>query len=158
LTLVPNIARNQIRRLWDAGVSTVRTLAGLPVGSRVPGIQAETLDRLRHQATLQIARRDTDENHVETFPTAAGKGFARLLRPNAGDIFFDMEGAQFFGDGGLEYLVGFVTIDDGEPHFTAFSAHDRQAEKRAFEKAMDFIALADCELTRIARRAGISGH
>jgi predicted RecB family nuclease len=115
LTLVPNIARNQIRRLWDAGVSTVRTLAGLPVGSRVPGIQAETLDRLRHQATLQIAKRDPDENHVETFPTAAGKGFARLLRPNAGDIFFDMEGAQFFGDGGLEYLVGFVTIDDGEP-------------------------------------------
>src|SRR5712671_5016254 len=50
LTLVANITRNQIRRLWEGGISTVRMLAALPSGSRVPGIQSETLDRLRHQA------------------------------------------------------------------------------------------------------------
>ena len=139
LTLVANITRNQIRRLWEAGISTVRALAALPAGSRVPGIQPDTLDRLRHQATLQIAKRDTDANYVETLPVAAGKGFARLPRPHAGDIFFDMEGSQFFEDGSLEYLFGFITVDNGEPRFTAYWAHDRQAEKRAFEAAMDFI-------------------
>jgi hypothetical protein len=97
ITLVANITRNQIRRLWEEGISTVRGLAALPAASRVPGIQPDTLDRLRHQAVLQIAKRDTDTNHVETLPAPAGKGVARLPRPDAEDIFFDMEGAQFFG-------------------------------------------------------------
>jgi predicted RecB family nuclease len=140
LTLVANVTRNQIRRLWEGGVSTVRALAALPAGSRVPGIQTETLSRLRHQATQQTAKRDTDANYVETLPVVAGKGFARLPRPHAADIFFDMESAQFFDDGSLEYLFGFITVDDGEPRFTAYWAHDRAAEKRAFETAMDFIA------------------
>jgi predicted RecB family nuclease len=139
LTLVANITRNQIRRLWEGGISTVRALTALPAGSRVPGIQSETLDRLRHQATLQTAKRDTNADYVETLPVVAGKGFARLPYSHAGDIFFDMEGAQFFEDGSLEYLFGFITVDNGEPRFTAYWAHDRQAEKRAFEVAMDFI-------------------
>jgi predicted RecB family nuclease len=139
LTLVANIARNQIRRLWEGGISTVRALAAFSAGSRVPGIQADTLHRLRHQATLQIAKRDTDADYVETLPLVTGKGFARLPHPHAGDIFFDMEGAQFFEDGSLEYLFGFITSDDGEPLFTAYWAHDREAEKRSFEAAMDFI-------------------
>jgi len=140
LTLVANITRHQIRRLWEAGISTVRTLAASPAGSRVPGIQPETLSRLQHQATLQTAKRDTGANYVETLPVVAGRGFARLPRPHAGDIFFDMEGSQFFEEGGLEYLFGFITVDDGEPRFTAYWAHDREAERRAFEAAMDFIA------------------
>ena len=139
LTLVAGITRHQIRRLWEAGISTVRVLAALPAGSRLLGIQSETLDRLRHQATLQIAKRDTSANYVETLPLIPGKGFARLPRPNAGDIFFDMEGALFSEAGSLEYLFGFITADDGEPRFTAYWAHDRQAEKSAFEYAVDFI-------------------
>jgi uncharacterized protein len=139
LTLVARITRNQIRRLWDAGISTVRALAALPAGAGVPGIQPDTLNRLRHQATLQTAKRDTNANYVETLPLILGKGFARLPRPDAGDIFFDMEGAQFFEGGSLEYLFGFITVDDGEPRFTVYWAHDRQAEKCAFESAMDFI-------------------
>jgi predicted RecB family nuclease len=140
LTLVANITRHQIRRLWEGGISNVRALTALPAGSRVPGIQPNTLERLRHQATLQTAKRDNDANYVETLPVVAGKGFARLPRPDAGDIFFDMEGAQFLEDGSLEYLFGFITVDHGEPRFTAYWAHDREAEKRAFEAAMDFIA------------------
>jgi uncharacterized protein len=137
--LVANITSNQIRRLWEAGISTVRTLAALPAGSRVPGIHLGTLDRLRDQATLQTAKRDTNANYVETLALIPGKGFTRLPRPHSGDIFFDMEGALFSESGSLEYLFGFITVDDGEPRFTAYWAHDRQAEKRAFESAMDFI-------------------
>ena len=140
LTLVANITRNQIRRLSGGGISTVRTLAALPSGSKVPGIQPDTFDQLRHQAALQIAKRDTNADYVETLPLVTGKGFARLPHPHAGDIFFDMEGAQFFEDGSLEYLFGFITVDGGEPRFRAYWAHDREAEKRAFEAAMDFIA------------------
>jgi predicted RecB family nuclease len=139
LTLVAYITRNQIRRLWEAGISTVRSLAALPAGSRVPGIHLDTLNRLRHQAALQTAKREIDANYVETLPLLAGKGFARLPRPDPEDIFFDMEGAQFFENSSLEYLFGFITVDNGELRFTAYWAHNRQAEKRAFESAMDFI-------------------
>src|ERR1700730_14684359 len=130
LTLVANITRNQIARLWEAGISTVRALAALPAGSRVAGIQSETLIRLRHQATLQTAKRDTGADYVETLSVVAGKGFARLPLPHAGDIFFDMEGSQFFEDGSLEYLFGFITVDYGEPRFTAYWAHDRGRKTR----------------------------
>jgi uncharacterized protein len=140
LSLLANITRNQIRRLSEVGISTVRALSSLAAGSRVPGVQPDTLNRLRHQAVLQTAKRTTGANYVETLPVVARKGFARLPRPDPGDIFFDMEGAQFFEDGGLEYLFGFITVDDGEPRYTAYWAHDRAAEKRAFEAAMDFIA------------------
>jgi uncharacterized protein len=140
LTLVANITRHQIRRLWEAGISTVRGLAALPEGSRVQGIQRDTLNRLQHQATLQIAKRDTGENHSDLLPAVPGKGFTRLPQPDPGDIFFDMEGYPFFDDrSNLEYLFGFVTVDGGQPCFVALWAHDRQAEKRVFEEAIDFI-------------------
>jgi len=140
LTLVANITRHQSRRLWDAGISTVRMLAAIPAGSRVPGIQPDTLNRLQQQATLQIARRDTAENQCQLLPPTQGKGFNRLPKPDPGDIFFDIEGYPFFDDGSnLEYLFGFVTADDGQPRFNALWAHDRQAEKRVFEQAIDFI-------------------
>jgi uncharacterized protein len=140
LILVANITRHQIRRLWEGGISTVRALAALPAEPRVPGIQPDTLDRLRHQATLQNTKRDTDANYVETLPVVAGKGFARLSQPDPGDVFFDMEGYPFFDDSShLEYLFGLVTADNGPPRFAARWAHDRQAEKRVFEEVVDFI-------------------
>ena len=103
-----------------ASLKAVRALAALPLGSRVPGIQPETLNRLQHQATLQIAKRETGKNQHHLLPPIPGKGFARLPRPDPGDIFFDMEGYQFFDDrSNLEYLFGFVTVNDGQPRFAA---------------------------------------
>ena len=59
--------------------------------------------------------------------------------PAAGDVFFDMEGDQFFEIGvGLEYLFGFYCPDD-ERRFTAFWGTDRAAEKKAFEDCVDFL-------------------
>jgi predicted RecB family nuclease len=139
LSLIANISRSQRGRLCEADISTVRSLATSPSGWKVPRIQAETLDRLQHQAALQIAKRDTGQNQLELLPLAEGKGLARLPRPNPGDVFFDMEGYPFFEDGSsLEYLFGFVTKDSAKLEFTTFWGHDRQAEKRAFEAAIDF--------------------
>jgi uncharacterized protein len=140
LSLVANITRNQRGRLCDAGVTTVRALASLPGGTKIPRVQPETVTRLQSQAALQIAKRDTGENRHELLPASPAKGFARLPQPDPGDIFFDMEGYPFFDDGNsLEYLFGFVTADDEQTRFTPLWAHDRQAEKRAFEDAIDFI-------------------
>jgi len=49
-------------------------------------------------------------------------------------------------DGGLEYLFGIVHLDRGELRFADFWAHDRDAERKAFENAVDFLCarLAEC--------------
>jgi predicted RecB family nuclease len=140
LSLVANITRNQRTRFCDTGISTLRALATMPGETKIPRLQADTVQRLQSQAALQIAKRDTGENRHELLMATPARGFARLPRPDPGDILFDMEGYPFFDDGSsLEYLFGFVAADGEQPRFTAIWAHDRQAEKRAFEDAIDFI-------------------
>ena len=138
LSLVANISSSQIDKLNAAGVTTMAQLAGLP-DARIAGVQPQTLAKLRTQARLQNNKRQDGENRYEFLPPAEGKGFARLPRSDAGDLFFDMEGDPLI-EGGLEYLFGFAYLKEGQPTFTPFWGHDRVAEKAAFEAAMDFVA------------------
>jgi len=138
LSLVANITRYQIAKLENAGIKTVRTLSGLGDGATIPKMPVETLSRLRQQAQLQIGKRDTGKDGWELLEAPAEKGFARMPKPDAGDLFFDMEGDPF-ADDGLEYLFGFAYLDNGERKFKPFWAHSRGEEKQAFEQAVDFI-------------------
>jgi len=138
LSLVAGLTRGQAEALKAADVPDLRALAALPPEARVDGIQPETLWRLREQARLQDHQRQTGERVVERLGLESGRGLARLPRPNDGDMFFDMEGDPLF-DGGLEYLFGITTVDDGEEQFQAFWAHDRDEEKQAFQAAVDFM-------------------
>lgn len=137
LCLVANISRLQRDKLTVGGVGSMHALAQLPAGSVIANLQAATLERLKAQAALQVARRDHGEAPVQLLPQAAGRGFQRLPEPDAADLFFDMEGDPLFEDG-LEYLFGFTVLDGGQPRFQAFWGHDRAGEKQAFEQAMDF--------------------
>jgi len=137
LSLVAGMSKGQRAKLTDAGVPTMAALAATLV-ERVPGVQPELLARLKAQAALQVAKRTDGQDRREILPLVRGKGFERLPRPDAGDLFFDMEGDPLF-EGGLEYLFGFVEVIHARPTFTAFWGHDRAAEKTAFERVMDFI-------------------
>jgi predicted RecB family nuclease len=138
LSLVANITRIQRTKLEAAGISTMSALGALNGGSRIPGLQPAMLQRIRTQARLQVDRRRDGANRYELLEAVEGRGFARLPRPNPGDMFFDMEGDPLF-DGGLEYLFGFVRVVGGNPVFVPFWGHTRAEEKRAFEQTMDFI-------------------
>lgn len=138
LSLVAGMSRVQQRRLRAAAIATMRALAKLPYATRVPHMQPETLERVRSQARLQIGKRDTGKNTVELRVPEPLRGFARLPHPDEGDLFFDMEGDPLYPDG-LEYLFGFDYLDHGTPAFKAFWAHDRRAEKKAFEDTVDLI-------------------
>ncbi len=140
LRMVANIQGSQIKKLRRAGINSMRELANLSVDQAIPKLQPDALTRLREQARLQIAKRDDGQDKCEILPLQANKGFARLPRPNDGDLFFDMEGDPHYGNPRLEYLFGFVLLNEKrEPEFKAFWAHDRQEEKKAFEAVMDFI-------------------
>jgi uncharacterized protein len=138
LSLVADIRRSQVERLREAGVTTCGELASIDTASI--GIGDRTLDRLRHQASLQTHFRITGRHRYDLLPPSEENGFRLLPPPSEGDVFFDMEGFPFFeASGGLEYLFGAVTTRSGRVHFTAFRAADRSEEKQAFEQFVDFV-------------------
>lgn len=138
LSLVAGLTHGQAQALRAAGIPDLVALGQTPPDTKVAGIQPETFSRLAHQARLQAGYRSTGTRAFELLAGAGGRGLERLPAPDAGDLFFDMEGDPLF-EGGLEYLFGFVTHDEGEERFHAFWAHDRDEEKEAFQAAMDFI-------------------
>ena len=140
LAFVAGIQRSQIDKLRAAGVNTLAGLAQLPGDTPIPKLAAATLDKLRNQARLQLESRQDGEPHVERLPLdeAQRRGFYRLPEPSEGDLFFDMEGDPLEPDG-LEYLFGVYYREAGKPRFKPFWAHDRQAEREAFEAFMDFV-------------------
>jgi uncharacterized protein len=138
LSLVAGMNRSQIAKLRASGIASIGHLADAPAGVVVPGLNADIFARLRAQAGLQQVRRRTGEDRVEVLPVRHGRGFERMPPPHPADLFFDMEGDPLF-EGGLEYLFGFIDATAGPERFTPFWAHDRAAEKAAFEGAIDFI-------------------
>jgi uncharacterized protein len=140
LNRVANISKVQIRRLEKIGIRTLSALGSLPVGSSLPGMRSDTLEKLSTQAALQKKKQETGENQLELLPrdTDLSKGFDRLPPADPGDLFFDMEGDPLH-EGGLEYLFGVYTLRNEEPEFIDFWAHDRREEKRAFTEFIDFV-------------------
>lgn len=138
LSLVANIQRGQIDKFNRAGIGTLAQLAALPPDFRVPEMQRETFARLRSQAALQMEKRTTGQGRVELLPQEPGKGFARLPRPDKGDLFFDMEGDPYYPDR-LEYLFGVYFEQGGKGRFLPFWGHDHEEEKQAFCGFMAFV-------------------
>jgi uncharacterized protein len=140
LSVVAGMRHSQARRLATAGMPTIAALAGPVRGAPVLGIQPPVAERLRSQARLQMEQRRTGVvRHEPVEPIEDGLGLCLLPRPSAGDIFFDMEGDPFAADDGLEYLFGVTTIEAGHPTFHPIWAHDKAAEKQAFEAFVDFV-------------------
>lgn len=140
LNRVADIGKVQIKRLRMHGIHTLAQLGNLPDGAVVPGMQAETVLRLRAQATLQQHKNETGESRYELLARNPGfpMGFDRLPPPDDGDLFFDMEGDPLH-EGGLEYLFGVYFHDNGAWTFKDFWAHNRPEEKRAFTEFVDFV-------------------
>ena len=139
LSLVANIRSDQVEKLNVAGILTVAQLARINPHAQV-GIGAPTLQRLRHQAELQMLHRKTGRHKYELLPPTPENGFRLMPKPSAGDIFFDMEGYPYFEPSrGLEYLFGATSIDQERPVFQAFHATTREEERVAFERFVDFV-------------------
>jgi uncharacterized protein len=139
LSLVANITKQQIIKLEDAGINTLEKLAKVSQDTKVDNLPDDTFKKLQEQAALQFYERETGEQKAILLPTEVNKGFARLPKPCAGDLFFDMEGNPMH-DGGLEYLFGIYYFEGKEPQFKAFWGHDRAQEREAFIAFMEFVA------------------
>jgi predicted RecB family nuclease len=145
LSLVAGVRRDQRSRLVAAGVTTRAALADLPAGTEVDQLRGATLEALHVQARLQLdSQRDgaLAWEVIDPDADAPHRGLAGLPAPSPEDIFFDMEGDQFAGPNGREYLFGWV--DGAEPGapFRALWAHDPAAEKAAFQDFIDIVMAA----------------
>ena len=142
LCLVAGSTKLQIKELRRQDVDTVEALAAMPLPLQWKPERGavQTYERLREQARVQVAGRQSGEPVYEALEPEPGFGLARLPAPSAGDVFFDLEGDRFCGEGGLEYLFGWVILNSrGEAHYTAQWALSREEEKGAFEAFVDYI-------------------
>jgi predicted RecB family nuclease len=135
LALVAGMRTDQRRKLVEAGLRTIDSLATAEPADRPRDMSDRTFTALRAQAALQVRQDTTGEISYEIVDPDT---LAALPPAGAGDVFFDMEGDPYaLGGTGLEYLFGAVTADPGQ-RFTPFWAHSRAEEKRAFEQFVDF--------------------
>ena len=80
------------------------------------------------------------EGHIvyEVLPVLPGFGLTCLPPPSRGDIFLDLEGDPFVGEGGFEFLFGYAFEDETKTKYNAHWSLSREQEKRAFEVFVDF--------------------
>ncbi|PPK68587.1 TM0106 family RecB-like putative nuclease [Actinokineospora auranticolor] len=132
LALVAGMRGDQRRKLRDAGFTTIDALAVAGPDDRPGSLSIASYTALRAQAAIQVRQDETGEVAYEVVGPQA---LAELPAPSPGDLFFDMEGDPYAEGGtGLEYLFGVVADNE----FTPFWAHNRGAERRAFEEFVDF--------------------
>lgn len=146
LSLVANIRAVQISELESQGVKTLEEWANCeqPLSKKPKKGRKESYEATHEQAKIQVKARkeSTPDNPVylrELREAVSGKGFERLPEPNDGDVFFDIEGDQFYQKGGIEYLFGRTFLDGENLDYAGLWALDRKSEKKAFEETVDFL-------------------
>ncbi|MBP8274128.1 MAG: TM0106 family RecB-like putative nuclease, partial [Acidobacteria bacterium] len=154
LSLVAGISRTQRRELVAHEIAKTAALAAMPIRPMTFTPRrgaAETYERVREQARVQVEARTTGALVVEMLDIVRpseqepGQGLCRLPEPNVGDIFLDLEGDPFVGPTsgppmlrGREYLFGVVA----NGAYRAFWASTADDERRAFEAVVDLIIAA----------------
>jgi hypothetical protein len=142
MSFVAGISKSQIGELEKHGVATTAALAVLPLPLqwRPDRGAVRSYEKIREQARIQVEGRTSGAVLYETLPPLAGFGLSRLPDPSEGDIFFDFEGDPFVGDGGLEFLFGYLYSDgDGADRYVGDWASNRQQERAAFARFVDFV-------------------
>ena len=141
LSLVAGISKLQTEELGRQGINMTSALAAMavPISWKPSRGAAASYDRVREQARIQVEGREAGKLLHEFLPVTPGFGLACLPPPSEGDIFFDLEGDPFVGEGGLEYLFGYVYASPDNPaNYSADWVFTRYDEKQAFERFVDF--------------------
>jgi uncharacterized protein len=152
LKLVAGISRDQRKVLTAHTVTTMHGLGALtqPLQLDLKRGQNDSMWRMREQARLQVA---TGKSKVPFFELlepekdeagtlVADRGLSALPKPDAGDLFFDIEGDPFVDWIGLEYLFGIWEGGEGDGlwdqgSYRGLWALNREDEKKQFEQVMD---------------------
>lgn len=139
LSLVAGIRSLHIVELEKQKIITLEQFAKTEKIGKPERGNKETFERKHQQAKVQLDGRIQKSYLHKLLPIEAGRGFNRLPEPNAGDVYFDIEGDAYYEDGGLEYMLGFVYREDGKLVYQRQWATDRKEEKISFSEFMQFL-------------------
>ena len=141
LSLVAGISRFQRKQfvMWDT--NTVAALAGfpIPIPQRPDHGSREGYARVREQARVQVAGRESGHPVYEVLQVTDDHGLILLPEPSPGDVFFDLEGDPFVGLNGREYLFGVALLDGDQPSYECRWALSASEEKDAFTWFVDLV-------------------
>lgn len=141
LTFVAGLTSSQRKDLASIGITTLEGFAKAS-DDFLNGIEdsnQESLGRAKEQARMQLEARETGQPKYETLAIHEERGLSRLPVPTEGDIFFDLEGDQFYKESGLEYLWGFSYFESGNLKYDHRWAFDYKQEKESFEWFIDHV-------------------
>ncbi|MCZ7588231.1 MAG: TM0106 family RecB-like putative nuclease [Gaiella sp.] len=143
LVLVAGMRRGWAETLIENGIGTLAELGVLPGsnGGAPDEMRAETFERLRHQAELQLRGRVEGRHLFELLPDEEERGFRLLPAPDRGDVWLDLEGHPFYETSrGLEFLFGYCYRDaEGAVRYEALWARDRDGEREVFTRFVDWL-------------------
>ena len=142
LALVAGIRKTQIKKLYEADITTLTELA-TSNAEYIKGIAPESFYKIKAQADIQRLSKNKEKPLFEVLKEDNGKGLTSLPKESPLDVFFDIEGHPLL-DGGLEYLWGVSYHNKKATQGKAYAfkdwwAHTQQQEKRAFEGFIDWI-------------------
>jgi predicted RecB family nuclease len=142
LSLIAGIRSLHIGELQRQGIMTLEAFAerAEPLKEKPERGNKETFAKAHAQAGIQLKGRNENKLTYKLLVSQPGRGLSRLPVPSEGDVYFDIEGNPFFPDGGIEYLLGYVSKDkNGMLRYHRQWASDRPTEKAAFEAFIDFV-------------------
>ena len=142
LCYVAGISKTQMKCLHSFGVERLADLVALDPIPEPPQGSREVLVRVREQARMQHAARESGVPRFEfREPFDAEHGLSLLPDPSPDDIFLDFEGDHFAESGVQEYLLGYATREpEGDARYTALWARTLEEERAAFERFIDLAA------------------
>lgn len=142
LSLVAGIRKMHIGELSKIEVTKLEDFAKReqPLDGKPARGNIETFENIHRQAKIQYKGRNTGLFEKEFRNFNPETGLNRLMDPNAGDLYFDLEGDRYYENGGLEYLFGVVFRNDqGELIYECHWAENPEEEKAAFDWFMEFV-------------------
>ncbi len=147
LSFIAGCRRAQRNEIESQSIKTLKQFASAPtpLPNRPERGSIETFERVHRQAKVQLAGRESQKPVFEFEPFQKDMGLNRLPEPNAGDLFFDIEGIPRASEKGIEYLLGLVDVSTGTPEYRSTWSFDKSEERRAFQ---DLIALLTERMTK----------
>lgn len=141
LTFVAGLSSSQIKDLSTVGITTLEGLANANEDFyvEIDGANSETMLRIKEQARMQLMARESGRPGYELLSLAQERGLNRLPLPTEGDIFFDLEGDQYYKEAGIEYLWGFSHVKDGNLEYEHKWAMNYREERECFEWFIDHV-------------------
>jgi predicted RecB family nuclease len=142
LALVANIRKSQIKKLHDAGIRTLSSLAQCE-SNEIKGNKDLPLAKIKAQAEIQLQSRGLEKPKFKLLDKDGGKKLTALPPLSEFDVFFDIEGYTLV-EGGLEYLWGIsyygINAPQGKQYaFKDWWAHDQEQEKLAFQGFINWV-------------------